>query len=621
MFRYFALALISGLLILGFIWSGQLQSIAAGIAIFLFGILSMDDGFRVFTGGSLKRWLGLMTDRLWKGIVFGAGSTALVQSSSLVSVVAISFLSAGLMDLRQGVGFIFGANLGTTSGAWFIALFGLKVDISSWSMPMLVLGILFVMQRTRALKGFGQILAGVGFLFLGIHYMKSGFTDLQQQLDLAAWSISGFKGLVVYSAIGIVATVLMQSSHATLILTITALSLSQITFDNAVALAIGANVGTTITAMIGALGANASGRQLAGAHFVFNGVTAVLAVLAFPFFMTLVDGAALLLDLAEDAYTLRLALFHSIFNLAGIVVMLPFVSPLMKGVQRVFPDRRHLPRPPTVETEAPAKVARHRAVLVHPDTALEAIINETRYLWEATLKVIEQGLYLIDRDGHRITDLESGVPNRPTLDEHLDLDELYAKEVKPLYNEVLQLSSRIQGELSEQQQQMLFELKLATRDLINAFKDVKHLQKNLKRYAITEEPVIARQYNEFRVQLGRLIQALRSLLSVPDPEEAMLRLSELQVNLSRNDIVTNGQLDKEIIDHEIPAEVVGSMVNDSRYTLDIGHNLVQMASQLYFATSSDDYNVHRELSLTRDEADLYAQTNRESDDVPDKENP
>ena len=620
MFRYLALALVSCLLIVGFIWSGQLQSIAAGIAIFLFGMLSMDSGFRAFTGGSLKRWLGLVTNRLWKGIVFGTGSTALVQSSSLVSLVAISFMSAGLMDLRQGLGFIFGANLGTTSGAWFIALFGLKVDISTWSMPMLVLGILFVMQRARPLKGLGHVLAGIGFLFLGIHYMKIGFNDLQQNIDLAAWSIGGFKGLVIYSIVGIVATVLMQSSHATLILTITALSLSQITFDNAVALAIGANVGTTITAMIGALGANASGRQLAGAHFIFNGVTAVLAVVAFPAFMYVVDWVSSALELAEDADTLRLALFHSVFNLAGILLMLPFVSPLMRAVRYVFPDRRRHATP--AETGRVEKI-RRRAVLAHPDTAMEAIINETRFLWEATLALIERGLYLTDSDGHRITDLDSGMPASPTIDEHLDLDKLYNEEVKPLYNEVLQLSSRIQGDLSEQQHKVLFELKLAVRDLINALKDVKHLQKNLKRYAVTDEDGVARQYNAFRIELGRLIRSLRSLLSLPDPEEAMLRLSELQVTLSRTDIVTNGELDEAVVRQEIPADVVGSVVNDSRYTLNIGHNLVQMARQLYFATSSDDYDytAHRDLSLTRDEADLYAQSNRESDDVPETKNP
>lgn len=620
MFRYVALALMSCLLMAGFVWSGQLQSIAAGIAIFLFGMLSMDSGFRAFTGGSLKRWLGVVTNRLWKGIVFGTGSTALVQSSSLVSLVAISFMSAGLMDLRQGVGFIFGANLGTTSGAWFIALFGLKVDISTWSMPMLVLGILFVMQRSRPLRGLGHVLAGIGFLFLGIHYMKTGFSDLQQHLDLAAWSIAGLKGLVVYLFVGIVATVLMQSSHATLILTITALSLSQITFDNAAALAIGANVGTTITAMIGALGANAAGRQLACAHFIFNSVTAILAVVAFPVFILIVDWVSAAMELSGQAHTLRLALFHTVFNLAGILIMLPLVSPLMRFVRWLFPDQRHQP-----ELAIPRLSDTHyrRDVLNHPDTALEAIINETRYLWEETVTLIERGLYLIDGDGNRTTDLDSGVPAAPIIDEHLDLDALYNDRVKPLYNDVLALSSSIQGELSEQQHKVLFELKLAIRDLINALKDVKHLQKNLKHYAVAEESGIAHQYNRFRIHLGRLIKALRAVLSVPDPEEVMLRLSELEVELSRNDIVSNGRLDKAVLTQEIPGDAVGSVVNDSRYTLNIGHNLVQMARQLYFASSSDnyDYTAQRDLSLTRDEADQYAQSNREFDDVPDEENP
>ena len=257
----------------GFWASTSFKDIAAGVALFLFGMLCMEQGFKAYSGGALQRVLSASTDRLWKSMTFGIVSTTLMQSSSLVSVITISFLSAELIGLRQGIGIIFGANLGTTTGAWLVAGFGLKVKLSTYALPMLVFGVLLLMQASQKLKGFGWILVGIGFLFLGIHYMKEGFAAYSEQIDLTQYAMTGIAGLLVFTLIGSVATVVMQSSHATLTLIITALAVGQISYENALALAIGANIGTTITAILGALGANVAGKRLAGAHLIFNVVT------------------------------------------------------------------------------------------------------------------------------------------------------------------------------------------------------------------------------------------------------------------------------------------------------------------------------------------------------------
>lgn len=268
-------------LVLGYLlWlSPDFKGIAAGIAIFLFGMLSLEQGFRSFTGGVLERILQKTTDKTWKSLSFGFVSTTLMQSSSLVSVITISFLSAGLLDLAAGIGIIFGANLGTSTGAWLIAGLGLKVKISAYAMPMLVFGVLFVFQDNKKIKGIGYILAGLGFLFLGIHYMKESFEAFKSTINLVDYSMGGVKGLLLYTLMGIVATVVMQSSHATMVLIITALSVQQITYDNALALAIGSNIGTTITAIIGSLSANVQGKRLAAAHLIFNIATGVVALI------------------------------------------------------------------------------------------------------------------------------------------------------------------------------------------------------------------------------------------------------------------------------------------------------------------------------------------------------
>ncbi len=160
------------LLFYGFWVSPDFKEIAAGVAVFLFGMLFLEQGFQAFTGGLLEKLLQRTTSSTWKSLSFGVVSTTLMQSSSLVSVITISFLGAGLIDLAAGVGIIFGANLGTTTGAWLIAGFGMKVKISAYAMPMLVTGIILVFQKSKSLKGVGYILAGLGFLFLGIHFMK-----------------------------------------------------------------------------------------------------------------------------------------------------------------------------------------------------------------------------------------------------------------------------------------------------------------------------------------------------------------------------------------------------------------------------------------------------------------
>jgi len=239
MLRKILLPAILAILAYGFWVSTDFKEISAGVAIFLFGMLSLEEGFKAFTGGTLEQLLRKSTDRYWKSLSFGIVSTTVMQSSSLVSVITISFLSAGLLTLAAGIGIIFGANIGTTTGAWLIAGLGLKVKISAYAMPMLVFGIILVFQNSKSLKGIGYILAGLGFLFLGIHHMKEGFEAFKSTIDLTQFAVEGYPGLFLFAGIGIFATVVMQSSHATLVLILTALAAGQVTYENALALAIG----------------------------------------------------------------------------------------------------------------------------------------------------------------------------------------------------------------------------------------------------------------------------------------------------------------------------------------------------------------------------------------------
>ena len=574
----------------GFWVSPDFKEIAAGVAIFLFGMLALEEGFKAFTGGLLERLLRKTTDGLWKSLTFGVLSTTVMQSSSLVSVITISFLSAGLIGLAAGIGIIFGANLGTTTGAWLIAGFGLKVKISAYAMPMLVFGVILIFQKSRTAKGFGYILAGLGFLFLGIHHMKEGFEAFRDTIDLTAFAVSGYPGLFLFALLGVAATVIMQSSHATLVIIITALAAQQVTYENALALAIGANIGTTITAILGSMSSNVQGKRLAAAHLIFNVATAAIAI---AFIYQIGAGVNLIsswVGIAEDDYTLKLAVFHTVFNTIGIVVMLPFINHLVNFLTRTMPDKAVAAAVPMYLTEAAIEL---------PDTAIQAVKKETLRLYDQAFAIIAHGLslhrhdILSDKDlGDVVKQIRKPMP--------IDLDEEYNTSVKGLYSEIVHFISRAQTTMNAGQADELFRLRAAGRDIVEAIKDTKHMHKNLVRYIATDNEAIREEYNRIRVQLG---EVLRYLGEAQQDEEdtSMLSFDTLRMEMEEEDTTRNGMLESLIREDKITAAMATSLMNDSAYAYDVAKNLVQLGEVLFAKGDLAQRQTEQEIALTEDE--------------------
>ena len=186
------------------------KTIIAGIAIFLIGMHYLENGFKLFSGGALEAMLEKFTSNTPKAIGTGFLATAVVQSSSLVTVIVISFLSAELIGLTQAVGIVFGSNIGTTTTAWLVSSLGLKIKIAQYALPMLIFGVVMQFSRHTTYKGLGSILIGLGFIFLGIAYMKEGFETLKNGLDLAEYAIPGYLGVFVYILFGAVTTVIIS---------------------------------------------------------------------------------------------------------------------------------------------------------------------------------------------------------------------------------------------------------------------------------------------------------------------------------------------------------------------------------------------------------------------------
>jgi len=528
----------------GFWISPDFKEISSGVAIFLFGMISLEEGFKAFSGGTLERILQKSTDKLYKSIGFGILTTTIMQSSSLVSVLTISFLGAGLIGLAQGIGIIFGANIGTTTGAWLVAGFGLKVKISAYAMPMLVFGVILIFQKAKSLKGIGYILTGLGFLFLGIHYMKEGFEAFKSTIDLASFGGTGLKYLFIFTGIGIFATVVMQSSHATLVLIITALAASQISYENALALAIGANVGTTITAIMGAMSSNIVGKRLAGAHLIFNVVTGLIAIIFMSQIMFFVDWISNIVGISNDDYTLKLAVFHTIFNVIGVAVMVPFIGKLVTFLERTLKDKSTADA-----THFDTTQYLNVSVLELPAISMAAILRETKHLYENAFEIITHGLNLKRENILSDSPLEEIVKDRYSKNA-IDIDDFYTHRIKGIYGEIIDFSTKAQSEMTPEDIEALYKIKLANRDIVEAVKDTKHLQKNLIKYENSINSYIKEQYNNIKIGLAELLRSIDLASKMKEEDEIILLLSKAKVRMQRYDILANGTLDK-LIRHDL----------------------------------------------------------------------
>ncbi len=505
----------------GFWVSPDFKEISAGVAIFLFGMLSLEEGFKSFTGGVLEKLLRVSTDRQWKSLSFGIVTTTIMQSSSLVSVITISFLSAGLIGLTQGIGIIFGANLGTTTGAWLVAGFGLKVNIAAYAMPMLVFGVILIFQSSKALKGIGYILAGLGFLFLGIHHMKEGFESFKSAIDLSQFAVSGLLGLLLYTAIGTFATVVMQSSHATLVLIITALAAGQLSYENALALAIGANVGTTITAILGAISANVDGKRLAAAHLIFNVVTGLIAIVFMPAFILGVESVSRTVGIAAEDYALKLAVFHTLFNLTGILVMLPFIQKMVTFLNRTLKEK-------------PMTVVQPRyindAVIAFPDAALTALRQEVHHLYRNSYELIVKVLNLTPESLEEEADTEAITTGVPATVKAVDID-ASTTATSSISTAPSSISSHVfRAARIPNYGDDLYALRDASRDIVEAVKDIKHLQKNLVRFLVAPNPHIQKEYNAIRQRLALLLKEL-NVIDHNSESGSLLALDGLRADL------------------------------------------------------------------------------------------
>ena len=309
------------------------------LGLFLYGMKIMSEGLQKFAGDSLRRILTAMTTNRVTGVLTGVLITALIQSSSATTVMVVSFVNAGLLTLTQSIGVIMGANIGTTVTAWLISALGFKVDIAAFALPLLAFGIPLLFSGKSSRKSVGEFIFGFSFLFMGLQALKANAPDLGANPEMLAfvqnYADMGFFSIILFLFIGAILTMIVQASAATMAITLIMCANGWIDYQLGVALVLGENIGTTITANLAALTGNTQARRAALAHLAFNifGVIWVL-ILFYPFTNAVSWFVTNVMRISDPsvAVSFKLAAFHTAFNISNTFVMIWFVGLIEKTV-------------------------------------------------------------------------------------------------------------------------------------------------------------------------------------------------------------------------------------------------------------------------------------------------
>ena len=370
----------------------QIFTLLGALGMFLYGMNLMSSGLQKAAGDRLRGFLSAMTSNPFKRVMTGLGITALIQSSSATTVMVVSFVNAGLLTLVQAIGVIMGANIGTTITAWMVSLLGFKADISILAVPLMLLGFLLSNSKKDKNKNIGELVVGFSLLFLGLSFMKESVPDLRQTPEVLEfvkqWSGYGFSSVLIFLGIGTVLTLILQSSSATMAITLIMLSMGWIPFNMACAMVLGENIGTTITANIAASVGNPAAKRAALSHTIFNVFGVIWALILFRPFLGLVGkiieafgypnpaaaGFAVPLDDpngAEGTAALYgLSMLHTLFNTINTLILVWFTGTIAKIVTKIIKE-------PENKEEAAYRLKYINAgPLATPELATEQAIKE-----------------------------------------------------------------------------------------------------------------------------------------------------------------------------------------------------------------------------------------------------
>ncbi len=455
------------------------------------------------SGKAFRQMIRFYTDGRLRSIGSGALITAILQSSSAVSLMVLAFVGAGVMTMENGIGVMLGANIGTTLTAWIVAAFGFKIKISSMAFPLIACSGLISMIINPASKIFqlSRLLIGFGFMLLGLSFMKTSVEAYTQHVDLTA--LVGY-GAWLYLLFGILMTAIMQASAAAIAIILTGLNSGLITFEIAAAMVIGANIGTTVTVLLGAIGGIPIKKRVGVSHLIFNVVTGIVAFLALKPLSHVVE---LFFDTSTNA-VMGLALFHTLFNLIGAILFFPFIGYISRLLLRFFPERKAVLT--VYLNNTPTEVL---------DAATSSLRKETLHLFE------ECQFYALKTFG--IDDklvFDHTLPFQKNLGRRNTLRDYY-ENAKLLHGEIIEFYAKLlKAKLEEEEAKALERMIYASRNIMNSMKNIKGLRHDMEEFDSTENKHLNRQYRLFRRRLIGLYHSINSFFDMMGNHQEQYRI-------------------------------------------------------------------------------------------------
>ena len=407
-------------------------NLLGGLAIFLFGMKIMSDGLQKVSGDRMRQLLGIATANRFAATACGTLVTSIIQSSSATTVMVVGFASAGLLTLHQSLGVIFGANIGTTMTAWIVSLFGFKMQISLFALPVIAIGFFAqFLPRLTLVRRIGETMVGFGLLFLGLDIMKNAIpADFAQNPQVVAW-ISRFQpdnlaNLLILIFSGTVLTVILQSSSAVMAMTLTCAAAGIIDFPTSCAIVLGENIGTTITANLAAIGASKTAKRAALGHFLFNIIGVFWVVCIFKNFVHFIDwlvpGSPYTKETADLTAVLpyHISAFHTVFNLCNTALMLPLLNQLAKLTYVIIPKSK---REDKKEHELIFLSTRFTQT---PELALIAVRKEVERMMSFVTKMTDKLIHAVKVDDEKlfarlIEDVKSAEQTTDVLEHKINL--------------------------------------------------------------------------------------------------------------------------------------------------------------------------------------------------------
>ncbi|MCW5516426.1 Na/Pi cotransporter family protein [Muriicola sp. Z0-33] len=567
-----------------------LQLIGA-LGLFLFGMKVMSDALLLLAGNKMRSILATMTSNRFLGITTGFLITSIIQSSSATTLMVVSFSNASLLTLAESVSVIMGANIGTTITAWLITILGFKVSMSSIALPLVGFGFLFTFSKKQNNKNWGGFIIGFALLFIGLQFLKEAMPNINENPEilefLGRYTDMGFLSVLLFLFIGTLLTVIIQSSSATMALTLIMTAQGWIPFELAAAMVLGENIGTTITANIAAFVANYQAKRTARAHLIFNILGVIWMLILFYPFLSMISWLAGQMGSASPyvdaaAIPVAISLFHTVFNILNTFLLVWFITPIVKIVEKIVPEK-------AIE-EVPMEVPKflNKRILRYPETAISSLEKEAKYLFEnAIFEIVAHALNF-----HRGDIISSKKPKKvvkkSTEDFKTDVRALYLTKVKTIYGKIIKYATTCQSalKLSEAQNRRVMEIKFASRNMVEIIRDVGELSRNVSLFLNAENPYIQKEYSKFRKMVVKVLRVIYLFRTEEEPDVYYQKLLEIRRQVKENSRKGNRQIDELIRKNLITTDMASSLFNDNDNLNDLVKKLISVAELLYGSRDS-----------------------------------